>query len=134
MQLEQEEYMNIERRETIQAEARKLRKQFLRYKEAEIVYSISHETGLSQEYFAELLGVCRSSVTLYESDKRQPDYELLKSIAKVLSTTTTYLLEGEDLTLDDDSMEMLHLYKKLKSTELKSVAKAQLMALINLVD
>lgn len=43
MQLEQEEYMNIERRETIQAEARKLRKQFLRYKEAEIVYSISHK-------------------------------------------------------------------------------------------
>ena len=43
MQLEQEEYMNIERRETIQAEARKLRKQFLRYKEAENVYSISHK-------------------------------------------------------------------------------------------
>lgn len=43
MQLEQEEYMNIERRENIQAEARKLRKQFLRYKEAEIVYSISHK-------------------------------------------------------------------------------------------
>ena len=31
-------------------------------------------------------------------------------------------------------MEMLRLYKKLKSTELKGVAKAQLMALINLVD
>lgn len=93
-----------------------------------------NEAGLSQEYFAVLLGVCRSSVTLYESDKRQPDYELLKSIAKVLSTTTTYLLEGEDLTLDDDSMEMLRLYKKLKSTELKSVAKSQLMALINLAD
>lgn len=93
-----------------------------------------NETGLSQEYFAELLGVCRSSVTLYESDRRQPDYELLKSIAKVLSTTTTYLLEGEDLTLDDDSMEILRLYKKLKSVELKSVAKAQLMALVNLAD
>ena len=43
MHLEQEEYMNIERRETIQAEARKLRKQYFRYKEAEIVYSISHK-------------------------------------------------------------------------------------------
>ena len=93
-----------------------------------------NEAGLSQEYFAELLGVCRSSVTLYESDRRQPDYELLKAIAKVLSTTTTYLLEGEDLTLDDDSMEILRLYKKLKSVELKSVAKAQLMALVNLAD
>jgi hypothetical protein len=43
MQLEQDEYMNIERRETIREEARKLRRQFLRYKEAEIVYSISHK-------------------------------------------------------------------------------------------
>lgn len=43
MHLEQDEYMNIERRETIQAEARKLRRKFLRYKEAEIVYSISHK-------------------------------------------------------------------------------------------
>ena len=43
MKVEEDEYMDIERRETVKAEARKLRKQFLRYKEAEIVYSIQHK-------------------------------------------------------------------------------------------
>lgn len=43
MRVETENYMNIERRETVRAEARKLRKQFLRYKEAEIVYSMQHK-------------------------------------------------------------------------------------------
>lgn len=38
-----EEYMIIERREAVKAEARKLRRQFLRYKEAEIVYSMQHK-------------------------------------------------------------------------------------------
>ena len=51
MHLEQEEHMNIERRETIQAEARKLRKQYFRYKEAEIVYSISHKKLLELALF-----------------------------------------------------------------------------------
>ena len=43
MKVKVDEYMDIERRETVKAEARKLRKQFLRYKEAEIVYSIQHK-------------------------------------------------------------------------------------------
>ena len=38
MKVEEDEYMDIERRETVKAEARKLRKQFLRYKEAEIIF------------------------------------------------------------------------------------------------
>ena len=43
MRIETEEYMTIQRREEVRAEARKLRKQFLRYKEAEIVYSMQHK-------------------------------------------------------------------------------------------
>lgn len=43
MKIETEEYMTIERREAVKAEARKLRRQFLRYKEAEIVYSMQHK-------------------------------------------------------------------------------------------
>lgn len=43
MKVETEEYMSIERREEVLSEARKIRKQYLRYKEAEIVYSIQHK-------------------------------------------------------------------------------------------
>ena len=37
-----ESYFNVERRKEIRDTARKLRKQFLKYQEAEIVYSMSH--------------------------------------------------------------------------------------------
>ena len=43
MQSENEEYYSIERRKEIKDEAKKLRRKFLRYKEAEIVYSIQHK-------------------------------------------------------------------------------------------
>lgn len=43
MKIETEKYMIIERRESVKAEARKLRRQFLRYKEAEIIYSMQHK-------------------------------------------------------------------------------------------
>ena len=43
MKIETEEYMSIERREEVRSEARKIRRQYLRYKEAEIVYSIQHK-------------------------------------------------------------------------------------------
>ena len=43
MKIETEEYMTIERRQEVADKARKLRRQFLRYKEAEVVYSIQHK-------------------------------------------------------------------------------------------
>lgn len=40
MQLETEEYMTIERVNSVRERAGKLRRQFLKYKDAEIVYSL----------------------------------------------------------------------------------------------
>ena len=37
------EYYSLERRSEIREEVRKLRRQYLRYKEAEIIYSMSHK-------------------------------------------------------------------------------------------
>lgn len=42
MQLETEEYMSPERLGKIREKARGLRRQFLKYKDAEIVYSLTH--------------------------------------------------------------------------------------------
>ena len=42
MQLETEEYMTIERVNAVRERAGKLRRQFLKYKDAEIVYSLTH--------------------------------------------------------------------------------------------
>lgn len=43
MKVETEQYYTVERRKEVADSARKLRRQFLRYKEAEIVYSIQHK-------------------------------------------------------------------------------------------
>ena len=43
MDLENDDYYSVARRKEIREESRKLRKMFLRYKEAEIVYSIQHK-------------------------------------------------------------------------------------------
>lgn len=56
-----EEYMIIERREAVKAEARKLRRQFLRYKEAEIVYSMQHKKILELADRAGALSLSRRS-------------------------------------------------------------------------
>lgn len=42
MNSKNESYFDVERRKEIRDTARKLRKQFLKYQEAEIVYSMSH--------------------------------------------------------------------------------------------
>ena len=43
MNLENDDYYSVARRKEVREESRKLRKMFLRYKEAEIVYSIQHK-------------------------------------------------------------------------------------------
>ena len=43
METEKDDYYSVARRKQVREESRKLRKKYLRYKEAEIVYSIQHK-------------------------------------------------------------------------------------------
>lgn len=43
MKVETEEYFDLEKRKEVIDRARKLRKEYLRYREAEVVYSIQHK-------------------------------------------------------------------------------------------
>ena len=53
---ESKPYYDIVRRKEVQDDARKLRRKFLRYKEAEVVYSITHR---------KLLDLCREAGAIY---------------------------------------------------------------------
>lgn len=53
--------------------------------------------NLTQIKLAELSGVSRSRLSLYETDKREPDLETLKLLADFFSTTTDELLGRDDL-------------------------------------
>ena len=59
MNLENDDYYSVARRKEVREEPRKLRKTFLRYKEAEIVYSIQHK---------KLLELADVAGTLYRID------------------------------------------------------------------
>ncbi len=43
METEKDDYYSVARKKQVREESRKLRKKYLRYKEAEIVYSIQHK-------------------------------------------------------------------------------------------
>ena len=60
MELETEQYMPIERAEGIRDKARTLRRQFLKYKDAEIVYSLTHR---------KLLEMADEAGAIYRVDK-----------------------------------------------------------------
>jgi len=52
--------------------------------------------GYTQLQVSEQIGVERSSYSLYESGRRNPDYSTLKAIAKIFGCTTDYLLGVTD--------------------------------------
>lgn len=56
--------------------------------------------GLSQEQLSEQIGVSRSAVAKWESDKGMPDIQNMKAIAQLLNTSIDYLLDdGSELDL-----------------------------------
>ena len=65
METEKDDYYSVARRKQVREESRKLRKKYLRYKEAEIVYSIQHKSSWSlpmmQEHFTESTDTCSST-------------------------------------------------------------------------
>lgn len=56
------------------------------------------QSGLSQEQLSEKLGISRSAVAKWETDKGIPDIENLKALSKLLDVSIDYLLDnGENL-------------------------------------
>lgn len=58
------------------------------------------EYGLTLKRFGEIIGVSESTVSLYETGKRQPDLEMLIKIADTLGCSTDYLLGRVDHPTD----------------------------------
>ena len=51
---------------------------------------------LSQTALAELLSVDQRSISNWENNVREPDFEMLAKIAKIFNTSTDYLLGLSD--------------------------------------
>jgi len=58
-----------------------------------VLKQLREEKGLSQYKLAELLGVAQSTVGMWESGKREPDFAMVKRLADFFSVSTDYLLD-----------------------------------------
>ena len=55
------------------------------------------EYGILQKKLAEQLNLSQQTISLYESNKRQPDYDTLKQIAEFFNVSTDYILGITDI-------------------------------------
>lgn len=78
-----------------------------------VLKSLRKSSGLTQDELANKLDVSRSTIGMYESGAREPDYETLETIADFFNVDTDYLLGRTTKTtvlpehyyLDEDARE-----------------------------
>ncbi len=54
------------------------------------------KAGLTQGELAQRLGTSQSSIGMYESGQRQPNFEMLDKLTRFFDTDMNYLLQGEE--------------------------------------
>lgn len=59
---------------------------------ADRIKELREEKNISQKEFAKTIGVAQSTYALYETDKREPSFDVLIKIAQYFNVTTDYLL------------------------------------------
>ena len=58
----------------------------------EILKKLRSQDEINQSQLAQAIGVSRSAVGMYESGKREPDFETMEAIADYFNVTMDYLL------------------------------------------
>lgn len=71
------------------------------------------ENRMTQEQFAEKLGVSNRSVSRWENGKTMPDYSLFPSICETLEVSVSELLEGKESERKYHLEEQIHLIVEL---------------------
>jgi len=86
--------------------------------------TLREEHTLLQKELAKKLGLTQQTISLYESNKREPDIKTLKKIANFFEVSVDYLIENDSECLLEDnkelSPELKYLYVKItKSKDLQ---------------
>ena len=66
-----------------------------------VLKTLRESIGMNQEELSEKFGISKSTIGMYETNKREPNFELLKEFASFFNVSTDYLLEQikkDDLT------------------------------------
>lgn len=65
------------------------------------IKTLRSERKLTQKELADSLSLGESTISFYESDKREPDYDTLKKIADFFEVSVDYLMGRTDDPLDN---------------------------------
>lgn len=83
-----------------------------------VLKNLRMSRGLSQEELSNKFGVSTSTIGMYETNKREPNFDLLKEFANFFNVSTDYLLEQikkDDLTNFD--VKQIPLLGKIQAGE-----------------
>lgn len=80
----------------------KKRKEKLNMQLAKKIFDERKRLGLSQEQFAEQMGVSRQAVSKWESGQSMPDLDKLVLMSQAFGVSTDYLLKEEDALSQED--------------------------------
>ncbi len=83
------------------------------------IKNIRFEKKLSQAHVAALLGVAKSTYSLYESGKREPDIKKIKLLAQILNVSTDTLFELSSFS--DEETDIIEKYRSLNEKSKSSV-------------
>lgn len=70
---------------------------------------------ISQKDFAAALNIAPSTVNGYIKNKRQPDFDLIRKMAKILDVSTDFLLDynGTDINLSAKELSLIFMLRKM---------------------
>ena len=72
------------------------------------IKTLRNKRGLSQQELANALNVSKSSVAMWETNKREPDTNMLVNIADFFNCSLDYLLGRSDTEIDDSVLDKLN--------------------------
>lgn len=93
-----------------------------------IIQKLRKEHKYSQRELGDYLGIGVSTISMWESEKREPDYTHLMAMAELFHVSTDYILFGkvDEVKLSREEQEILDLFRQLpmeQQFEIKGIMK-----------
>lgn len=97
-----------------------------------MIQKLRKEHKYSQKDLSDYLGIGVSTISMWESEKREPDYTHLMAIAELFHVSVDYILYGkvDEVKLSLEEQEVLDLFRQLpvnQQFEIKGIMKGFLI-------
>ena len=76
------------------------------------IRELRKKSGLTLKKLGKKIGAAESTVSQYETGKRQPDYKTLTKIAEIFHVSVDYLLENDEISSQDKKFPDMEIMPK----------------------